>query len=293
MDKAGLRALDRGMLTNRSHWVAVVIMAALAVPTGLVRERAMGHYLETQRYEDVYYLPHADWLPIFSMGFEEALADLVWIRALLYFGEELQHRGSVEHIFLYGDAIVALDPNFSRAYRWVASTALYRPGEVQISEIERALAFLERGVELHPQDGELLWDLGATLSYELAPRIEDRERKNEIKRRGSEFLLRAARLGAGPPWVALSNASQLLRLGQNEQAIRHLEEMYGVVQDDGVRAQIAQRIAVLRSDGHAEALRIAHETFEANRQRDYPYLPATFYLILGPRTSSIEPASLQ
>ena len=72
-----------------------------------------------------------------------------------------------------------------------------------------------------------------------------------------------------------------MRLGQNEQAIRHLEEMYGVVRDEDVRQQIAQRIGMLRSEGHAEALRLSHERFEARRVRDYPYLPPTFYLILG------------
>jgi len=270
------------MSERRSTWISIGLICLLALPLFSLRERGAAHYEAAQRYEDIYYLPTADSLPYFSLGYREALANLIWIRGLIYFGEELQNRGDVSHIFRYAQAVLTLDQHFTRVYRWVASTSLYRPGEIQVDDIEQALTFLERGVELNPNDAELLWDLGATLSYELAPRVEDDlERKEELKRRGSVYLLRAARLGAGPPWVALSNASQLMRLGQNEQAIRHLEEMYGVVRDDEVRQQIAQRIGMLRSEGHAEALRLAHESFEARRLRDYPYLPPTLFLILG------------
>ena len=61
--------------------------------------------------------------------------------------------------------------------------------------------------------------------------------------RGAEFLSIAARRGAGPAWLALTNASQFERLGQRERALDHLREMYALTSDEGVKQEIAARIA--------------------------------------------------
>jgi len=257
-------------------------VATLAAVEGL-RARSMAHLQATQRYEDVYYVPPPHWLPVMSLGFDRALADLLWIRALLYFGEEVEHRGDVEHAYDYADAILALDPDFRRVYRWIAMAAMYRPGGFTIADVRRGIDYLELGVERFPDDGELAWDLGASLAHELAPHLEDPEEKREARRRGVAHMQAAARRGAGPPWLVLSNASQLLRLGQTEQAIRHLEEMYASVDDPDVRRGIERRLAELRSQAAAEALRQTVQELEARRATSFPYVPPGLFLLLGER----------
>ncbi|MFW6067479.1 MAG: hypothetical protein ACOC97_04015 [Myxococcota bacterium] len=280
------------------RWIAVALVAVLlaaAVPgVRVLRARAMDHYLATQRYEDVYYLPPAEWLPVFSLGYDEALADLIWMRGLVYFGDELRHRGAVRHVFEYGDAIVTLDPQFKRVYRWASMAALYNPGtKLEPEEIERARAFLERGVQRFPDDGELAWEMGALLAYELAPRVEDPEEKRRIKREAAPYLMTAAREGAGPAWLALSNASELERLGRNEQAVRHLQEMYALVSDEATREEIRARIARLKSQAHAEAVAREIDRLEARRREELPYVPLDFYLLVGPRPVVDEAALLE
>jgi hypothetical protein len=263
--------------------VGALVLAAVPVMRGL-RVRAMDHYLATQTYEDVYYLPPARWLPVFSLGYREAAASLIWMRGLVYFGEEMMQRGVVRHIFDYGEAIVTLDPDFRAAYGWVAMASLYNPREELTPEdVERTVAFLERGVRRFPDDGQLAWEMGATLAYELAPLVDDEEEKHSIYARASDYLMTAARQGAAPDWLALSNASQLMRLGRTEQAARHLEEMYGLVRDEDTRERIRERIAHLRTQAHVEALEEAHRELEARRQAELPYVPTDLYLLVGPR----------
>jgi tetratricopeptide (TPR) repeat protein len=267
--------------TKIRYWILV-----LAVVLGclLTRERAADHFIASQEYENLYYLPGPEWLASFSLGFREAAADGLWIQALIYFGEEVRQQKSAEHIFRFAESIIELDPDFARIYRWVAATSLYRPMVVPVEDIEAAVEVLQLGVDRFPNDPELVWDLGATLSYELAPRLNhDREYKARVKERGSIHLVRAARMGAGPAWAALSNASQLLRLGQNEQAIRHLEEMYSVTRSADLRYSIARQLANLRDETHAEALEQAYREHEEEWMANYPYMPSTFYQILGPR----------
>jgi len=263
-------------------FVALGLLAAL-VPLRELRLRAHDQFRATQRYEDVYYVPPPEWLPVLSLGHREALADLLWLKALVYFGEELSHRGEVRHAFDYAEAIAHLDPYFKRAYRWIGMAAIYRTGTVTAADARRAADFLERGARIFPDDGELAWDLGATLAYELAPLLHDAREKEEVKTRGIEHLALAARLGAGPPWLALSNAAQLRRLGHAEQAIRHLEEMYATVRDPDTKEQIRLHLEQLRSRAYAEAFVQAHRELEQNRRRDFPYVPPTLYLLLGHR----------
>ena len=189
--------------------LALLIAVALALVAMLhTRKASESHFLRTQRYEDVYYLPPPAWLGLFSLGHKEALADLIWLRSLIYFGDELQHRGNVEHIYQYTDAMLALDPYFKKVYQWVSACALYRTGNVTARDARRVIAYLERAIRVFPDDGELAWTLGANYLYELPPLLATREEKAEAKRRGLEHLKVAALRGAGPPWLALTHGDR-------------------------------------------------------------------------------------
>ena len=264
--------------------LAVVGLLMVAVVGGsIAREHGQGHLLSQRRYEDVYYLPPGEWLQLLSLGHREALAGIVWLNALIYFGEEIMHRGQVKHLYAYADAIIELDPYFKRAYQWVATCALYRTGEITGADAERAVGYLEAAVEHFPDDGQLAWDLGSQYIYELVPMLSDPEAKAEARRRGVEHLRVAALRGAGPPWLVLSASSEFARLGHTEQQIRYLEEVYPQVDDPRIRQHIEASLARLRSEAHAEALRRTDEQVEAARRRDFPYLDTTLYLLVGSR----------
>jgi hypothetical protein len=266
--------------TRASLAVALALASALVLTT---RRHGEAHFLGTQRYEDVYYLPPTVWLGVFSLGHREALADLIWLRSLIYFGDELIHRGEVQNLYNYADAMLFLDPYFKRVYPWISSCALYRTGTVTEKDARKAIDYLERGVQLFPDDGELAWTLGADYLYELPPLMHDRAQLVEAKRRGLEHLKVAALRGAGPPWLALSTATELGKLGQREQEIAHLGEVYAQVSDPAMRREIEQRLSELRTASYAEALRRTSDELELARKRDFPYLSQGLYLLTGPR----------
>lgn len=260
----------------------IVACALLAVVANGTRRNGQSHFQSTQRYEDVYYLPPPDWLVVFSLGEREALAGLIWLRALVYFGDELQHRGEVQHLYRYADAMLALDESFKRVYQWTASSAIYRTGHVTADDVRRAIKYLERAVRLFPDDGELAWMLGATYLYEL-PQHLPAEQREETRRQGLEHLQVAARLGAGPPWLVLATATALHKLGQREQEIAHLQEVYDQITDPDVKQEIEARLTNLRSAAFAEAMRRTYGELEQRRLRDYPYLTRELYQLVGPK----------
>ena len=242
----------------------------------------MDQYLETQRYEDVYYLPPPQWLQVMSLGYRRALADLIWLRALIYFGEEFAHSGAVRHVFKYGDAMIALDPDFERVYRWVGMAGIYTPEGSPLEYLERAIDVLRAGVARFPESGTMAWDAGATIAYELIPLLPtDHPDREALQLESSEHLMAAARLGAGPDWLVLTNVSALGKLGEAERQLRHLEEMYAIVRDPEVKEKIALRLAHLRDEAYAEAFKSANLEFEERRRREFPYLPPSLYFFVA------------
>lgn len=267
--------------------MAVLLLVACVMGVWTLRGRAMDQYLGTQRYEDIYYLPPPAWLQVMSLGHRRALADLIWLRALIYFGDEFENRGAVKHVFNYGDSMIALDPDFARVYRWVGVAGVYTPEGSPVEFIERSVQVLRDGVDRFPDDGQLAWDAGATIAYELLPRLpKDHAGREALQLEANEHMMAAARLGAGPEWLVLNNASLLSELGQSEREQRHLEEMYAIVKDPEIKLQIERRLLRLRDAAYAEAFKSANAEFEERRQAEFSYMPSALYFFVGEPVAS-------
>lgn len=266
--------------------LVLVLVIAASVPLSLCRLRAHRALLAAQAYEDVYYLPPPGWLPMLSLGYREALADLLWMRALVYFGDEVVHRGELAHVFDYTDALLALDPDFEAVYHWIGTAGVYRPSAVGPEDIRRAAGYMRRGLERFPRNGRLAWDLGATLAFELPPLLDDPHAADEARAEGADYMAMASRLGAMPEWAVLSNAAILARVGRAEAAVRHLEEMYATIDDEAVRADIEAGIAELRSEAYSRAFAEASREEELQRLREMPYVHPDLFFLVGRRAES-------
>jgi tetratricopeptide (TPR) repeat protein len=259
----------------------VVALLALVLATLGVRGVAASEHAAAQTYEDLYTVPPPEWLRVLSSGYDDALAVLLWCSALVYQGDELIHSGGLDHVFDYAEAILALDPDFRAVYVWISSAGLYSPAGVTESDMSRTIDIIRRGRQRFPDDGELAWVLGATLAFE-APPYTPEARRDAVRLEGLENLTVAARLGAAPDWLVLSNTSMLTQLGRADRAIEHLEEMYALVSDEQVRAQIAERIEQVRSDVYGAAFVDANERLEEERLRAFPYISPDLYLLVAP-----------
>lgn len=267
---------------------------ALAAGVYVTRSEAFDRHQAAEAYEDVYYLPGAAVLPVLSLGYRQALADILWCRTLVYFGEELLQRSEIKYVFEYTDAILALDPDFRAAYPWIAMAAIYRPADVSVETGLRAAEYMKRAVDRWPDDGDLQWEYGSLLRFELAPLVTDPVQKRALLERAAPHLETAASLGAGPSWLAINSVDLLNKLGRTEQAIRHMQEMHAIVPDGPVKEELAQRLGALRAHAFVEEMRAAGDAFEKARTRDYPYLTPGLFLILGerPRTDTVDVLSV-
>lgn len=121
----------------------------------------------SRSFEEPPYLPSATFLRYASLGYNAMAADLMWIRATQYFGEELERRRDAKkagtfkesderYKFLYPllERTVSLDPQFMDAYRF---------GGLLLTVVKRyddAIALYEKGYAANPDRWEMPHDLG-------------------------------------------------------------------------------------------------------------------------------------
>ncbi len=121
--------------------------------------------------EESLYIPSATFLRYASLGHQTMVADLMWIRTVQYFGEELERRRELNqprdskerYKFLYPllDLTVSLDPQFVRAYRF---------GGVLLTVVKRydeAIALYAKGYAANPDRWEMPHDIGRVYYLDL------------------------------------------------------------------------------------------------------------------------------
>ncbi|MBZ0258262.1 hypothetical protein K8I31_19505 [bacterium] len=102
---------------------------------------------------------------IAALGFDNAVADLLWIRAIQYFGgnfstldEDLKKEGMSKLL----ENLVGLDPHFIGAWKFggfVINESMHDP--------EKAMSFLLRGGSINPKAWRLTFDAGFVAFYQL------------------------------------------------------------------------------------------------------------------------------
>ena len=236
------------------------------------------------RLVDAPYAPSPAAAPFVTLGYREASADLLWVRALGYFGGDDDTADGVRDII---DSIVALDPYFRRAYTWGAIAVNNAHGGQDNAAGLWAVGLLERGAPYFPDSWEIPLIAGQILIVDLT--TTDPAQQAAWRDRGALLLERAVRIPGAPEGVATQIAEIRTRLGQRERAERELREMILLAHDERAKTKLIQKLADLRQ---TSAGAIKAEILDERRRFDdrwlaeRPELPATMYLMLGPRLAA-------
>lgn len=241
--------------------------------------------------EDLLYLPRPSALHVMALGHDELAADLVFIRGLVYFGSQLEDKGDYRWLESYLDTITKLDPRWKTPYRWAGVATMYNGKKITNESVMLSNHFLERGVAQFPDDWELPFMLGCNYLFEL--HSDDARQKEEWRRIGGQWVQHAALVGGGPSWVPLLAATIMRQEGQDEAAVRHLEEVYVSTEDERTRQQVRNELVALHAK--IDLAREARErgAFEAEWRASLPYVPADLFVAIGaPRPPRMDVAAL-
>lgn len=284
--------MSRGLAT------AITLVAALGMAAAAVelRELATDRFDRVVEDEDRYYLPPPIWLRAFSLGYNEALADALWIKAVVYFGGLYQRiprsdrspdrtarparARRAAHIARYITGITDLDPRFVKAYVLGSRFVLYHKRRLSRETIEAAIDVLERGAEVFPDNGEIAFALGFFHYYELPSYLDDKAEARASRERGARLLRLAGTLEGAPPYTSLLGAQTLRREGLDDLVVEHLRAMLLTETDPNIRASLEQQLQRELGKAAERDIRRSRE-LQRRWQREMPYVSFDLFLLLG------------
>lgn len=273
-----------------------------AVPlllVGLVALTALAHRRVDERRavptaeQDVMVLPTPRALEVMSLGYREAIADLVWVRALVFAGDRL---GSTDAAAVerYVEAITTLAPRFHRPYLWGGITAVYGgSGAIDRTMVDRAARIYRAGLRRFPESHELLYALGMLLTHQVGstPGYDDAERR-ALTAEGVDHIRKAAAHGADP--LVRRYAATLVTEHATEQlAVQFLESQLAQADDEEHRRLLRRKLGGLRGREAVDRIERIREAFAAEHRRVAPYLPDALYAVIRDEAagSSAAPAA--
>ncbi len=280
------------MTVRRSTQLGALLLAALVggatVLVSSVRRSLFDTHEKVKNEHDVYFLPPPDQVAVMSMGYEAAVADVLWAHVLVSQGLHTFEKRRFENLTRLYDTINELAPTWRSPYLLADALITFQAATTPIEEVVKTREILERGAEHRPFDGEIWLNLGQFVSF-VAPAsyIEDHdpEMAQRWRREGVAYLARAAELGAensNISWQALGGANILVRSGEREAAIRFLKRTYAVTDDEELKANILGRLERLLAERDLERYRRREEAFQKTFRAALPFLSRNQALVLGP-----------
>ncbi|HKC87714.1 MAG TPA: hypothetical protein VKG02_17140 [Blastocatellia bacterium] len=206
------------------------------------------NWMDSQRraplsVEETLYVNSGEALKRASLGFDGLMADVYWIRTLLYFGEEFERqRGSNQYFDVSRlkllppllDITVDLDPKHIAAYRF---------GAVFLPDIDSdaAILFAERGVRNNPDEWRLYQDLGFV------------QWRRSRFREAAEAYARGSVLPRAPAWMRTMPALMLAKGGERETARAMFLRLYEESDDPFIKQVCKEQLALLDQKFATEA----------------------------------------
>jgi hypothetical protein len=176
-------------------------LIAVSISLQVVRDRAWQPYGPAT---PVLWIPSAAVLQRASLGFTNLVADVYWIRAVVYYGSrraETRADKNYELLYPFLDVVTRLDSRFQIAYRFGA-LFLAEPLPDGPGRPDLAIRLLERGLEQNPGAWEYAQDIGFVHYWWV-----------QDYKSAAAWFERSAQIPGAPSWLRLVAATTLAEGG--------------------------------------------------------------------------------
>jgi tetratricopeptide (TPR) repeat protein len=210
----------------------------------------------------------------------ELTADLLWAKTLVYYGGGYAEGSDFRYLEAYLDAIIDIDPNFKRVYRWAAYAVTMQAGAPTQDEFRTSIRYLEKAMEAFPDDPEYPWIAGMRYYFDLES--DDPETERQYREKGARLIETAMRKPNAPDDYASLAATMLTKLGQHQRALRALQQKILTTEDKEGRATLLRKLRyVYKKPDFADELRRATRAIDEPWQEYMPFAPRTLFIIFG------------
>ena len=257
---------------------AVALFLSLAIAT-------TGHLLAARTRakippeDDILFVPSSESLTFLSLGHRELLADLIYLRAVIFFGNATLVTKSFDGLVPMIESAIQLDPHWKTPYRWGGTATMYNGLPITPVGVLESNRFLREGVARFPDDWEMPFMLGCNLLFEM--HSTEAAEKAKLTAEGASYIQRSSLVSGSPPWAALLAATILRKEGMEDAALRHLEQVYYSTTSEKTREEVRNRLLSLKTTIDFEREKKERAAFEARWRATLPFVPETMFVIMG------------
>lgn len=129
-------------------FTAIVLLMTIAV----LMQRQPSVSPRANHVEKLNYLPSGTFLKGMALGYDEALADFLWVRTIGYFGSHVKTDQDYTWLIHMLQLITELDPRYESPYEFAG---VILPAELE--DVDTAITFLKKGIRDIPRHNPRYW----------------------------------------------------------------------------------------------------------------------------------------
>ncbi len=214
----------------KKYALVVAVISLLALAQVSVQANIDRH--QKNKIETMLYLPSGNYIKPLALGYNQMLADLLWIKTVAYFGDHFFTDKEYPWLFHMLSLIIELDPRYDFPY-YFGGIVL----SLEVSQVENANKILGKGMEAYPEKWEYPFYSGFNLYYHLDDSLK-----------ALPFIQKAADLPGSPPFVKTLVGTLILKSGNREGALSFYRELYQNTSDPMIRSKIEEKVNKIRSE---------------------------------------------
>ena len=169
--------------------------------------------------ESMLYLPSGPYVKTAVIGYDEFVADILWIKAVLYFGKHVGTDRDFKWLYNMLDIITTLDPQYEIAYYFGGIVLAWEEDNIELSN-----KILKKGMENIPQYWFFPFHLGFNYFFSLdQPEI------------GAGYLAIASKLPNCPAYLSSLVGKLYAGSGKQEIALQFFVEGYAEAKRESIK----------------------------------------------------------
>ncbi len=258
----------------KKHHIAFVLamgifLAVLAWSRFLLHQGAAENRASMQ---EVLLVPPGEVIRQMDLGYHTLAADLMFIRANLYYGSHMLTDEQTPWLSSFIDILLKVDPDFKKAYLWGALATTYYKREVDFVPkelVDRANRILEKGMARFPSDYRFPMRIGFNLYYEAGD-AED----------AIAYFSMAASKPHAPDWLNKKLVDLFSKIKKKDMAKRVLESIAMGTDDPNISRTLKERLVYIMSPRERQALLDLRTELMQRWQSKWAFIPFDLFLLV-------------
>ncbi len=252
--------------------LAALLMACLALTAWARHQIHLQPVDKSLQLKDVIMVPPGAVLRQIDLGWHSLAADLLFIRANLYYGHHMVTDEQMPWMSDFISILLDLDPDFKKVYLWGAMVTTHF--QRQISSVPKELVMranriLDAGMKRYPDDYRFPMRIAFNLYYELGD-----------SRGAIPFFEQAGNLPGAPEDLREKLVDLYTQKGRLEFARQTLQQLIAENADSSLSKSLRDRLVHLMPEDERQAIINWQEQLHQKWQAKFAFIPLDLFLLV-------------